>query len=112
MADDDVLPLFRLPKPETPPESVPRFEGLGGQTIGEELALIREQYKRAELRAHSDMREDLYSDCWQGDVYVGSNNNIMTWLLIAAFATPMLGLLFAWLSYGTLWTGLHTATLY
>jgi hypothetical protein len=43
--------------------------------------------------------------CRQGDVYVGSKWNILTVLLGLGFATPILGLLFAFLSYGTLWTG-------
>lgn len=41
--------------------------------------------------------------CRQGDVYVGSNWNVMTIGLAIAFLVPILGLFFAWSTYGTLW---------
>jgi hypothetical protein len=43
--------------------------------------------------------------CRQGDVYVGSRWNILTLLTGLMFFVPVAGLLFAYLSYGTLWTG-------
>lgn len=43
--------------------------------------------------------------CRQGDVYVGSRWNMLTLLLGLTFFVPVFGLLFAFLSYGTLWTG-------
>lgn len=41
----------------------------------------------------------------QGDVYVGSRWNMLTLLMGLTFFVPVFGLLFAFLSYGTLWTG-------
>ena len=43
--------------------------------------------------------------CRQGDVYVGSKWNIMTVLMAVSILVPVMGLVFAWASYGTLWTG-------
>jgi hypothetical protein len=38
-------------------------------------------------------------------VYVGSRWNMLTLLMGLTFFVPVAGLLFAFLSYGTLWTG-------
>jgi hypothetical protein len=43
--------------------------------------------------------------CREGDVYVGSRWNMLTFLMGLTFFVPVFGLLFAFLSYGTLWTG-------
>lgn len=43
--------------------------------------------------------------CREGDVYVGSRWNILTLLMGLIFFVPVFGLVFAYLSYGTLWTG-------
>lgn len=102
--DDDVLPIFRLPTQEAP-ESLPMPHLLGGKTIGDELGLIHNAMVKADEDADKDMHAHLYSANWQGDEYIGSNWNILTVLMGLTIAVPMLGLLFAWLSYGTLWTG-------
>jgi hypothetical protein len=44
-----------------------------------------------------------------GDVYRGGRWNVMTVLAAIMFGTPLLGLLLAWASYGTLWTGNYIA---
>ena len=40
---------------------------------------------------------------WEGSEFVGSSNNILTWLIVASVAAPLAGLAFAYWSYGTLW---------
>lgn len=75
---------------------------MGGKTIGEELSLIRKQYLEVETRAaKSEAR--LNDANWQGDVYVGSRWNELSVLYLIFLLTPMLGLLFAWLSFGVYW---------
>jgi len=102
--DDDVLPIFRLPTQEAP-ESLPMPHLLGGKTIGEELGMIHDRMVEADWEADHEMHEHLYSANWQGDVYVGSKWNIMTVLMAVSILVPVMGLVFAWASYGTLWTG-------
>lgn len=41
--------------------------------------------------------------CRDGDVYIGSNWNALSAGLLIVFVVPLLGLLFAWATYGTLW---------
>eukprot|EP00240_Pyramimonas_obovata_P006194 CAMPEP_0118932934 /NCGR_PEP_ID=MMETSP1169-20130426/10713_1 /TAXON_ID=36882 /ORGANISM="Pyramimonas obovata, Strain CCMP722" /LENGTH=309 /DNA_ID=CAMNT_0006875641 /DNA_START=95 /DNA_END=1028 /DNA_ORIENTATION=+ len=48
-------------------------------------------------------RPDLYSDNWDGDVYVGSGWNELSVGLAIAIAVPVLGLIFALSTKGTLW---------
>jgi hypothetical protein len=42
--------------------------------------------------------------CRNGDEYRGSNWNILTVILALTFLIPVFGLLFAYLTYGTLWS--------
>jgi hypothetical protein len=42
-------------------------------------------------------------EAWEGSEFVGSSNNILTWLIVASVAAPLAGLAFAYWSYGTLW---------
>lgn len=76
---------------------------LGGKTIGEELGMLRKEYLSAEERASSQVREDLVSENWQGDVYVGSQWNTLSVLYGIMMLSILGGLLGAWLSYGTYW---------
>lgn len=48
-------------------------------------------------------RPDLYSDQWEGDVYVGSGWNELSVGLAIAIAVPVIGLIFALSTKGTLW---------
>lgn len=41
--------------------------------------------------------------CRDGDVYIGSNWNELSIGMLIIFIIPLLGLLFAWATYGTLW---------
>eukprot|EP01023_Acetabularia_acetabulum_P006080 TRINITY_DN1252_c0_g1_i1.p3 TRINITY_DN1252_c0_g1~~TRINITY_DN1252_c0_g1_i1.p3 ORF type:complete len:149 (-),score=8.21 TRINITY_DN1252_c0_g1_i1:1225-1671(-) len=104
--DDDVLPILRLPKEITAHdiEKLPRNPAFkGATTIGEKLTAIHQQYKLQERNAMSAMEEDLYSENWQGGVYVGKTWNIMTIILLLSAMVPIAGLLFAYFTYGRLW---------
>ncbi|KAK3268545.1 hypothetical protein CYMTET_22958 [Cymbomonas tetramitiformis] len=48
-------------------------------------------------------REDLYTDNWEGDVYVGSRWNVLSVGLALTIAVPVLGLIFALSTRGVLW---------
>eukprot|EP00976_Prorocentrum_cordatum_P087263 1186835-Prorocentrum_minimum.AAC.5 len=48
-------------------------------------------------------RPDLYSDQWEGDKYVGSGWNELSVGLAIAIAVPVIGLIFALSTKGTLW---------
>ena len=43
--------------------------------------------------------------CREGDQYKGSGVNVLTLILGLTFAVPLIGLAFAYFSYGNLWTG-------
>ncbi|GBF89394.1 hypothetical protein Rsub_01966 [Raphidocelis subcapitata] len=102
--DDEPLPLFRLPSQEVDLKKAPKpTPSLGGKTIGDELALIHKEYRKAEDTARSQMEAKLYSSNWAGDVYVGSNWNILTVLYLIFMLVPIFGLLAAWASYGVYW---------
>jgi hypothetical protein len=104
--DEDVLPIWSGRLPEVPdPASLPKSRPLGGKTMAEELELIQAAYKQQEAVTKDDLAKYLYSHNWQGDVYVGSNWNILTLIMGLTLFVPLAGLLFAWLSFGTLWTG-------
>ncbi|KIY97374.1 hypothetical protein MNEG_10587 [Monoraphidium neglectum] len=49
------------------------------------------------------MEANLYSKNWAGDVYIGSNWNILTLLYAIFLLTPILGLVAAWATYGVYW---------
>jgi hypothetical protein len=104
--EEDVLPIVsgRLAQPPDP-EKLIRGPSMGGKTLGEELVLLREAYTTDEKQKEKEMEAKLYSGNWQGDVYVGSNWNMLTLITGLIFIVPVLGLLFAYLSYGTLWSG-------
>lgn len=104
--DEDILPIWSGRLPEVPdPSSLPRSRPMGGTTLGEELELIQKAYEEQEAITRDDMNKYLYSANWQGDEYVGSRWNILTLLAGLTFFVPVAGLLFAYASYGTLWTG-------
>ena len=48
-------------------------------------------------------RKDLYTDAWDGSVYKGSSFNILSVLALLFVLTPLVGLAFAYLTYGELW---------
>lgn len=92
--------------PEAPdPSKLKRTAPLGGKTLGEELEIMQKAFEKEEQATWQDMNKHLYSTNWQGDVYIGSKWNMLTLLMGLMFFTPIFGLLFAYLSYGTLWTG-------
>eukprot|EP00241_Pyramimonas_parkeae_P009932 CAMPEP_0114255106 /NCGR_PEP_ID=MMETSP0058-20121206/17372_1 /TAXON_ID=36894 /ORGANISM="Pyramimonas parkeae, CCMP726" /LENGTH=132 /DNA_ID=CAMNT_0001369443 /DNA_START=73 /DNA_END=468 /DNA_ORIENTATION=- len=63
------------------------------------------KYKAANEAANNGKeRKDLYSDAWDGDVYKGKEKvNILTVLIALFIGVPVLGLIFAYQSYGVLW---------
>lgn len=48
-------------------------------------------------------RDDLYTDNWEGDQYVGSGWNELTVGIAVAVGVPIIGLGFAAATYGKLW---------
>eukprot|EP00775_Hariotina_reticulata_P007696 gene7696-7895_t len=104
--EDEVLPIWsgRI-RPADAEKVGAKAPKLGGATLGEELSLMQQAYERKERDVENDMQKHLYTNNWQGDVYVGSNVNILTVIMGLTIAIPLLGLLFAYLSYGTLWLG-------
>ena len=105
--DDEMIPLVGLPRTRHFSDSEQARLGkpsvqYGGKTIGEELSLIRERYLEAEARA-SKSEARLYDANWDGDVYVGSRWNELSVLYLIFLLTPILGLFFAWMSYGVYW---------
>lgn len=65
--------------------------------------IIRE-YREANERANGGReREDLYTDNWDGDVYKGSPVNVLSVILAVSILAPLVGLIFALQTYGTLW---------
>jgi hypothetical protein len=111
--DDGPLPLLRLPRRSEDPIDLKKLKQtphLGGKTIGEELALIQKEHKGAEAAARERMEKRLYTasrgGAWEGDVYVGrpgEKYDIMQILALVAFATPLIGLVAAFVTYGTYW---------
>ena len=77
----------------------------GGRTAAQEIA--RRKAANWEANGRKRDREDLYTaasgGAWEGSEYVGSANNVLTWIIVASVAAPLAGLAFAYWSYGTLW---------
>ena len=66
--------------------------------------LSAEFRRQANLAANNGKeRKDLYTDNWDGSEYKGSGFNILTLLALLAVLAPILGLFFAYQSYGELW---------
>jgi hypothetical protein len=63
------------------------------------------EYRRAANLAANNGKErkDLYTDNWDGSEYKGSKFNILTLLAALFVLVPVLGLGFAYWSYGVLW---------
>ena len=57
---------------------------------------------RAEAKKRID-RADLYTDNWGGDKWKGSKVNVLSIILAVSILVPLGGLLFAYLTFGTLW---------
>jgi hypothetical protein len=48
-------------------------------------------------------RKDLYTANWDGAEYKGSKFNILTVIALVSVLTPLLGLVFAYTTFGVLW---------
>lgn len=105
--DEDIIPVFSGHRKSgfTPTEldHLRHPHLLGGRSIGDELALIREKYLEAEAVAEARVSEKLSSPQWDGDVWIGSRWNTLTVIsLISILSTAGVGL-FAWLGHGVWW---------
>lgn len=76
---------------------------LGGKTIGEELAILKERHDAAEQRAMETSDQHFVSENWDGDVYIGSRWNTLSVIYMIFMLSIFGSMLFAWLSYGHLW---------
>lgn len=68
-------------------------------------ALCTSEYRRQANRAANNGRErkDLYTDNWDGSEYKGSSVNVLTVIGAISILAPLIGLIFALQTYGTLW---------
>jgi hypothetical protein len=72
-----------------------------GRTVAQEIE--RRRLANWEANGRKREREDLFTENWDGSEYKGSANNVLTWIIVAAVAAPVAGLVFAYCTYGTLW---------
>lgn len=106
-SDDEMVPIIsgRKKKGFTSEEYErlrnPRL--LGGKSIGEELALLREEHQKAEARAEEAAQQRLSSAYWDGDVYTGGRWNALSVLYLIFLVTLAAVGAFAYLTYGHLW---------
>lgn len=63
------------------------------------------EYRREanRLANNGKERKDLYTDNWDGSEYKGSSFNVLTVIALVSVLTPLLGLLFAYTTFGILW---------
>jgi hypothetical protein len=67
--------------------------------VGEELEALRELYLEAEDKALKGEAK-LFTENWEGDVYVGSGWNVATVLALVSAVTTLGGLVFAFATKG------------
>ena len=86
------------------------YQKTRGQVIsgkGAAAEIARRKAANWEANGRKRDREDLYTasrgGAWEGSEYVGSSNNVLTWIIVAAVGAPVAGLVFAYLTYGKLW---------
>ena len=108
--DDEIIPLLAPRRQEFSPAELDALahphHTLGGATVGEELARIREQFLASEAAAakgEARLHTAAKGGNWDGDVYVGAAWNELTWLAALAAAVPVAGLAFAAATKGVLW---------
>ncbi|KAF6258421.1 hypothetical protein COO60DRAFT_1701307 [Scenedesmus sp. NREL 46B-D3] len=70
------------------------------RTVREELEYRREANR---LANNGRERKDLYTANWDGSEYKGSKFNILTVIALVSVLTPLLGLAFAYATFGVLW---------
>lgn len=66
------------------------------------VAADTQKAARAEAKKRID-RADLYTDNWGGDKWKGGKVNVLSIILAVSILVPLGGLLFAYLTFGTLW---------
>ena len=94
--------LLLLPLDCMPTITAGMVEAVEAQAAVEAEAKLNAEKPTIEGMIMTD-RPDLYSDKWSGDTYTGSNWNELTGLLAVGIAVPVLGLIFALATRGTLW---------
>jgi hypothetical protein len=106
-SDDEMVPIIsghtKKGFTEKEYEKLRNPDLLGGKTVGEELALIRQRHLQAEAEAEQRHKATLSSSQWDGDVYIGGRWNVLSILYLVFLLTPAAVGLFAYLSYGHLW---------
>ena len=65
--------------------------------------LVPESSRPPPDQKRRDRESSLYSDSWAGDAWRGSKFNILTIIVIVSLLAPVLGLIFAWQTYGVYW---------
>lgn len=97
-ADEEIIPLLRPPPTSFTDE---QLEALAhphllkpGSTVREELEALRDAYLGAEEKALKGEAK-LFSENWDGDIYVGSNWNVATVLALVSAVATVGGLVFA-----------------
>lgn len=77
---------------------------LDAQSTTEGRRRVLREYVEANRKANGGReREDLYTDNWDGDVYKGNPVNVLSVILAVSIIAPLVGLVFALQTYGTLW---------
>ena len=76
-------------------------EGQEGPSWFEETRQAAEQTTKP--KSNYVDRQDLYTDNWDGDTYTGGGLNILTVLVGLGLGVPLVGLVFAYLTWGELW---------
>jgi hypothetical protein len=90
-----------LPGPRAAPYHRRRFTL---QRLISHPSLPTERRRKANFEANNGKeRKDLYTDNWDGDSYKGSQINVLTVLAAVTVLAPLIGLYFAFQSYGVLW---------
>lgn len=68
------------------------------------VAVVAEYRREANRAANGGKeRKDLYTDNWDGSEYKGSSFNVLTVIALVSVLTPLLGLVFAYTTFGVLW---------
>eukprot|EP00882_Tetradesmus_deserticola_P008094 GHRQ01008526.1.p1 GENE.GHRQ01008526.1~~GHRQ01008526.1.p1 ORF type:complete len:135 (+),score=28.00 GHRQ01008526.1:105-509(+) len=70
------------------------------RTVRQEIEYRREANR---LANNGRERKDLYTANWDGSEYKGSKFNILTVIALVSVLTPLLGLVFAYTTFGVLW---------
>eukprot|EP00891_Asterochloris_glomerata_P002084 jgi/Astpho2/2084/Aster-00571 len=79
------------------------WEANNGRCVPEIVPLWCQRYLSSWRCLLCSERKDLYTDAWAGDKWKGSKFNILSLVVILFLLTPVAGLVFAYVTYGSLW---------